>query len=502
MEVNSNDSIASFRDALSKAMTADQLGKAFTQSNSPTTGLTFYDLEGPAKTLYPQITPLRNMIPRVSGKGGTQSNWKAVLGVNTTRQSMGVAEGIRGRIITTSAADYFAAYKTLGLEDSVTFEAQNAGANYEDIKARATKGLLYATMEGEELVILGGNTSVALGTTSTPTLAQTTGGALADGAVFVYCVALTLAAYREARASGTVTGTITHVNAGGGASVDNSGCARASAVATLTVTSGGGSAAVTAVTAVIRGAVGYAWFVGSATGYANANFAGVSTINSFRITSIPGATGTIPADLQSNDRSKQNLVHDGFLALAANTGFNGTWYTMPTGVAGTGTSLTSDGAGGIVEMDAVLALLWENYRLSPQMMFVNSQEQTTLYKRILAGGGVNATQRFTFTANQAGITGSGVIKSYLNKYSMDGAVEIPIKLHPFVPPGTILFMTQDLPYPANGVTTVNRILTRQDYYQIEWPLIQRQWQYGVYTDQVMQCYAPFSLAVMANIAPG
>jgi len=35
-------------------------------------GLTYYDLELGAKFLYPVLTPLRNMIPRVSGKGGIQ----------------------------------------------------------------------------------------------------------------------------------------------------------------------------------------------------------------------------------------------------------------------------------------------------------------------------------------------------------------------------------------------------------------------------------------------
>ena len=46
----------------------------FAQSSSATSGLTFYDLELGAKFLYPVLTPLRNMIPRVSGKGGIQAS--------------------------------------------------------------------------------------------------------------------------------------------------------------------------------------------------------------------------------------------------------------------------------------------------------------------------------------------------------------------------------------------------------------------------------------------
>lgn len=55
----------------------EQLAKStFAQSGSATTGLTFYDLEAGAKFLYPVLTPLRNEIPRVSGRGGIQANWK------------------------------------------------------------------------------------------------------------------------------------------------------------------------------------------------------------------------------------------------------------------------------------------------------------------------------------------------------------------------------------------------------------------------------------------
>src|ERR1700730_18348657 len=55
----------------------------FAQSASATSGLTFYDLELGAKFLYPVLTPLRNMVPRVSGKGGIQAAWRAITAMNT-----------------------------------------------------------------------------------------------------------------------------------------------------------------------------------------------------------------------------------------------------------------------------------------------------------------------------------------------------------------------------------------------------------------------------------
>src|SRR5258708_711521 len=70
----------------------------FAQNASAISGLTFYDLEVGAKLLFPVLTPLRNMIPRVSGKGGIQAAWRAVTGINTTGMRIGVSGGNRGAV--------------------------------------------------------------------------------------------------------------------------------------------------------------------------------------------------------------------------------------------------------------------------------------------------------------------------------------------------------------------------------------------------------------------
>jgi hypothetical protein len=111
-------------------------------------------------------------------------------------------------------------------------------------------------------------------------------------------------------------------------------------------------------------------------------------------------------------------------------------------------------------------------------------------------------QRFTYMAAQDGIRAGGMIRGYINQYSMDGAQEIPIRLHPNVPPGTIAILTHEIPYPLSGVGEVNRILCRQDYYQMEWPLRTRSYEYGVYTDQVLQCYFLPGQSVITNIGAG
>ena len=132
----------------------------FTQPGSATDGLNYYDLETGAKFLYPVLTPLRNEIPRVSGKGGIQANWRAITGINTGGLRIGVSVGHRNSYQAISYQDYLAVYKGIGLETNVDFEAQYAGMGFDDIRAIAARVGLESTMLGEEYMILGGNTSL------------------------------------------------------------------------------------------------------------------------------------------------------------------------------------------------------------------------------------------------------------------------------------------------------------------------------------------------------
>jgi hypothetical protein len=496
--------LAAVREALTKAMPAGDLQKAWTQSSSATTGLTMYSLEAPAKLLYPVITPLRNTIPRVSGGMGIQANWKAITAINTTDVSIGVSEGNRGQVQSTTVTDYNAAFKTLGIEDYVTFEADLAAQGFDDVKARAVQGNLRALMIGEEKVILGGLGTFGLGTTPTPSLTtSTTGGSLGAGVtVYVRCVALTLEGYMYATANAGVRAQVTRTNADGSTDAFGGGSAQASAVASIT-TGAGSTNSVSASVTPVRGAVAYAWYWSTTDNtVTTARFHSVTTINSVVIKNAPtGTESLLPAALSTTDYSQNNLVHDGFIAMVGKTGSGALWHTLPTGTPGIGTTLTSDGAGGIVEVDYVLQWFWDNLRMSPTEIYVNSQEMNTLRKRALDGK-TTAAQRFVFQTAQGSIVASGAIRAYINQYALDGAVEIPIRLHPNVPPGMMVFISHSIPYSLSGVTDVNRILTRRDYYQIEWPMRSRKYEYGVYTDQVLQCYFIPGQAVLANIAPG
>lgn len=477
---------------ISDPLIPDALAKStFAQSNSATTGLTFYDLEPGAKFLYPVLTPLRNWIPRVSGRGGIQANWKAVTGINTTGISIGVSGGNRGAVIAVTTADYSASYKGIGLESNVDFEAQYAAQNFDDVRAIAGRTGLEATMLGEERVILAGNSSLALGTTGTPVLVSSiTGGSIATGSTYsVICVALTYDAYLGATIAGGVPTVVSRTNADASVDSINGGAGIKSASATTTIASGS-SGSITATVAAKRGATGYAWYLGTA---------GNELLN--QITTVPKAllvaasAGTQNASAMAADRSQNSLVFDGLITLAFLTASNAYWADLG------GLTLTGDGAASITEIDVALKYMWDTYRLSPDTMLVNSQQAQDISKKILAGN-ANGAFRINIDQTQGMMVGGVMATTYLNRFSMLGAKNIDIQIHPNMAPGTILLLTKKLPYPLSNVGNLIQILCRQDYYQIEWPLRTRKYEYGVYADEVLQHYAPFSMALITGIAAG
>lgn len=493
-------SLSKIKEAQTRPQIDGTMQKAYAQSGSATSGLTYYDLQEGALVLQPQITPLRNRIPRLGSGRGSQANWRAITGINTTGIGVGVSEGNRGGVIATSTQDFMAAFRGLGLEDYVTFEADYAAQGFDDVKSLAVQGLLRALMIGEEKVILGGNSSMPLGTTAAPVLAdQPTGGALAAGTqISVRVAGLTMDGYQTASVQGGVRAQVARTNADGSSDSYGGGTAKLSAAAQIgTAGDGNASHKVTASVAPLPGAVAYAWFWGAP----GAEVLGaITTINS--VTIAAAATGNqTAASLGQSDNSANNLVFDGLLTQIVKPGSNGYVMTMPTGSAGQGTPLTADGVGGIVEIDAALQHFWDVYRLSPTNIWVSSQEQLNITRKVLQGG-IGSGQRFIVNVEQGKVMGGDLVTSYVNKFCMDGGQTVAVRPHPNLPAGTILFDTDFLPYPLSGVANILQMRCRRDYYQIEWPAKTRRYEYGVYFDGVLQNYFPPAFGMITNIGNG
>jgi len=493
------DAINQFRKAAKAPMPMeklDPLNKAITQS----TGLVWYDLQSPAKQLFPVLTPIRNKIPRVAGNGGTATNWISVTAINTANLRGFVPEGRRNGTVTLSAAPKSASYKTLGLEDAVSFEAELAAVNFEDIRATTAQRLLWSTMIEEEIADVGANNSLALTTCPTPSLTTAaSGGSIAAGTYKVYCVALTMSGYLASSVSASgVPGLVTVTDPLGSTFTYGAGASQVSAVATTAALTGATNT-ISAYVTVVNGAVAYAWYVDDGASGA-ATLQSITTVNSVKWTSLSTAYQAL-STTHSSDHSTNAYGYDGILTQAFTASSGAYIKALDTGTPGTGTGLTSDSAGGIVEIDAMLASMWANYKLGPTVIYVNAQEAVNISRKILASNG--AQYRFVTdnpSSNQSNLTGGARVMKYINKVGLTGRVEIPIEIHPYLPAGTLMAITETLPYPMPNVPNVWEKKLRRDYYQMEWPLRSRQYESGVYFDGVLAGYFPPSVGIITNIA--
>jgi len=254
----------------------------------------------------------------------------------------------------------------------------------------------------------------------------------------------------------------------------------------------GPTGSVGASVAVVNGAVAYAWFWGAA----RAEVLGaITTINPVSITA--NATGTQPAAGKFGaDDSREDLVFDGFLTQIMEAGSGAYNVALPTGVAGTGTKLTGDGAGGVTQVDAALSHFWENYRLSPDVMEMSGATLLAMNAIVIANGGAPLI-RMDAGSGGVTLTAGTVIESYLNKITN---TKVTIRVHPDATDGVIMFRTRRLPYALSGVANPAQMKLRREYYALNWPRRSRKEEFGVYFDGVLQNYFPPAFGVLKNIA--
>jgi len=352
------------------------------KSISTATGLVAYDLQAPAKNLYPFVTPLRNVMPRVGGGTGSATNWRQVNAIiGSGFDSMGwVPEGQRSGQMSYSTSNKSATYVTIGEEDAATFEAISAGREFEDIQARMTFRLLQKMMLKEEMAILAGNASLQLGTPATPIMSVAdTGATLPTGTYYVKIVALTLEGYQNSSTLGGVATSMTVTGADGRSYMLSGGSSNISAEASQAVTLG---ETLSCTVTPVQGAVAFAWYVSTASGAETLQ--AITTINSLAI-SAPLSTGNqAQTAINADNSANVSYAYDGLLTTALKPGSNAYVNIMPTGAAGTGTPPTASGRGSVVEIDSMFQTMWDNFELSPTVLYVNSQELKNITSKVLS----------------------------------------------------------------------------------------------------------------------
>lgn len=498
-------------DALKKALEAplpEALKKAFASPTTATSGLAQYDLVPGARLMYPIDSPLRNIIPREVGGVGIQANWRAILGVNTNNEQVGLSEGNRGGLNSYLEYDVFAKFCELGMDDYATWKAERAAQGFQQLDELTVQMLLQANMEAEEKVILygmGGNNinGAGLGTTPDPvTVPATSGGTIPNQSGLVTCVALTYRGFPLSSVAAGVKIPYTRTNADGSTDTINGFSAAPSANVAATTTQAGSVNSITATVAPVPGAAGYAWFYGLAGAQL---LAAITTINSVSLTALPAGTQNLTA-LPATDKSLDSLVFDGLIAqiIASATTYGSTqgayMKSLATGAAGVGSTLTATGSGlgSIQEIDTAIMDFFTKKRVIPSTIWLSGLDAPNFTKKVLTGN----TNMVPFFVGAVGEISAGANVTRYRNPTGYGPTYLEVKTHPFLPQGSILFTTDKMPFPKTNTPQIWKMNMRRDYYAIQWPLRSRKDEYGLYYDGLLQHFYPGALGLIYNIALG
>lgn len=475
---------------------------ATTQGISTTTGLVGYLLEAPAKNLFPVLSPLRNRFARHGAPvGATAVNWKAITAINAAKVKAGVAEGVRNTGVSTSEIDRTQTFKDFGLDDLVTFRAIDAGRGFEDVRAMSTANLLSAVMVEEEKILLGGNVT-ALGAVAFVDAGISDVGAATPAGPFTastqYDFAVTaLTSY------GYLNGAAGHVTAD---------AADETAGQTLVAThslAGSRTSVILSWTAK-RGAVAYNVYAGAHSG--TMYYLGTVTATKCTIVTTAGSTAatfvaatngqalicdalpTAPTGVPNTaDQTADALSFDGVIPQIEAAAGNGYWKDA------LGLTLTGDNAGGIVEIDTMLQYLYDHSRIGPTVALVNSAQGKDMLAKVAANG-TTTTLRLTAAVDASGVIRGGLkLGSYLNKFT---GQDMDIMTHPYMAPGTIVALSERLPFPNNNVPNPFEVEVLREYTQYDWAMVQRRYEFGVYGTEALKCYFPAGCGVITGLNAG
>jgi len=517
------DLVKAFSNSLAKA-------PSVTTAN----GLNFLPLEEEARNTYPVFHPVLDMIPRVTPEelghevGGLTATWKQILtpGGNVLPS---VPEGSRNAYINIPTRTTSANYVTLGVDAAVTFESQSAGVGFNDNLGTANLAKLNVLLNLEERMSIFGNSGNAstgnngflLAVTNTPTLTLKTGGSIPGATnVSVFLVALTGWGVYNAQNFGAnltapgIAQQISYTSADGNTVTLAGGTAKIS-LASNVVTATGGTLAVEVKVAAKPGTFGYAVYIDvtdSTTPLAaNAYFAGVYTTSKFIISSIPAAVSGMTSQAAS---ALGNVDYSANPATANTTGdFDGvtTWLAGSTGglkpayvVDLAGATFTSDGAGGVAELEAAISNQWNTYQVTPDAILISSDLvpafQTAMQSSPSGSGAGTLWIRQGTPDNPA--MGGSLIQEYKCKFSAFGLSKVlPIRNIPWLPSNTLLAPTFNNPYPAAGdsIPSNFRMVCREGYYGLKFPYISRVHSMGIYVEETLECYVPWAGILLTSV---
>lgn len=478
-----------------RAALAD-LGKEITfQSAIPSTlGLQLFDLEGPARALYPVLSPLRNLIPRTKGVGSAALA-KVISGISgsgsggvgivnpaislTSVPTMSAGEAARGVAVNYATSDVIVGYKGHALYDAVTLPAFIAGQGFQDLRALVATKLMQSAFNIEEALILtgrdavinSGNGPACSGSARDPVAGETGITGTGTGGTNVY-IKVTAIGYGGLETAGGATATVNIA-------------ATATKVIDVTITD-------------VTGALGYKVYAkcvdsGGAEGSGVLYLYGQTGFNKFtvgadgRVTtgpSIPANGGTDAGTGSANNyRGLIQTVEEGPALGTSVTGYVRRINAKPSG-------------GAVTFLQEAFASMWDSVKANPDEIWVNGRERKSISDLLL--NAANTLGYRVALTQEGGVSAGLVVNTIVNETT---GKPVKLSVHPWLPIGNAVICSYNLPFPtAFGATTTLEVRNVQDYMQISWPMTTLRFENTIYWQGALVNYAPAFFGVIHGIA--
>lgn len=501
---------------------ADELGvteDTFDMIKAATSGITTAsDLAGvdlqPLISLVPVDVPFFNSTPRVAAKQGALfAFWQALLNVNNQQADVGVPADQAAQLVTIENQYVFSPFAPLGLGGTVTQDALAQAQGYADALAVCTLQTINQVMIGMDIHQLNAQ-SFALPAIGTVSLAAAaTGGSIAAStAVYV------------------------KVAARSGVNYYRGGSSLPSAEVTVTTASTGATNSVTASWPSVKGAAAYDVYVGSAAGAEH--YYTTVTVNTATITSIPTTAANVPSlagiynagqpgpsAVPSTDTSYQTYWQNGLIASIVGDyssqpdalGVSGSVANLVTPGTGSpqgayyqslnGSSLTVSGAA-IEQIDAMNQAIYDAYQLTPTRLLMGSQSINDIANAVLNNPQAVTWLVPTDSEGRARVVAGGAVAIYLNK-TVNGK-PITLELQPHLPPGRIVAVVDEVPFPGANIDTVLSVETQYDFWRFDYGANRNigaatggpRYDFEIRSKQAFRNKAAPVMGILTDIAPG
>jgi hypothetical protein len=453
------------------------------------TGFLGYDLQMPAAMLIPFMTPLLNMTPRQQGVGIDVHHWKAVtdlFGGNGPQGVIGsVDDGGTPSFVSRSVTPMSNTFQTIGLQDSLTFQAEWRGMQFEgDLRALLSSQLLYALKLVEENWII--NMSDYLWTPP-PCLVTTaiTGGSLASSNP--YWVAVTSVNGNGETLSTGILGPFTI--ASGSSGVLNF---------TLFTVPNATKYNVYAATNATKPATS-AMYLQSA----SSNFGGSTALNQPATPTVGSFTATMTSLTSSG--TALSTVTTNTAIVSPSTGSTpltwqgvqsqiyanaGTFNSIVTGTGGLKTLVNQPAATtGYLALSDIQTQFYQMFtiaRANPDFIYTSPQDAITITNLVSAAGNTRVVVSASDAQEQNNLIGGYRVTKILNEIT--GKLVDIVSL-PYLAQGTLIFGSMTFPYPVAGYNDPPfRMIYNRDYYGVDYPPTianPTKWGFGDFVDETL-----------------